>query len=373
MGAVCKLTINDRQIEAKEGMTILEAAGSADIYIPTLCSHPLLKPFGACRLCVVEINDGNRFVMGSSCTCPVAEGLDVKTDSPAVIETRRILIEFLLARTPKARVVQRLAKQYGVEKTRLKVRDKGELCFLCGLCARICEEVIGVSAINFIKRGVNREIAFNPEISSDLCVGCGVCTAICPTECLEIEKPYGVISAIEMGRRAAISMDKYLGGEGNIEEDLIAFESPKPWIGKAQGFAGRARMLDCYLLDESTNKEALGEASRCLQCDLRLQISRIKLPPEHYLEFNAENVSQVPGDAGVYQLLDKDKKVISIRGVMNIRQELDREIQGNENARWFEWELDEMYTKRESELIQQHIQKYGKMPGGEMGELDDLF
>lgn len=197
--------------------------------------------------------------------------------------------------------------------------------------------------------------------------------------------PGSVVDAVKMGRGAAIAIDRYLGGEGNIDEVLAELELKDPQIGKAEGFGNWSRIsIPCLPVEDRkgnfnlveqlySEEEAIKEASRCLQCDLRLQISGIKLPPEHYLEFNAENVSQVPGDAGVYQLLDKDKKVISIKGAMNLRQELDREIEENENARWFEWETDEMFTKRESELIQQHLQKYGKMPGGGMDELDDLF
>ena len=373
MGTVFNLTINDRQVEAQEGMTILEAARSADIYIPTLCSHPLLKPLGACRLCVVEITDGGRSLMGASCTYPVAAGLDVKTDSPAVIEARKVLIELLLARTPKARIVQRLAQEYGVANSRLRVEDPGELCILCGLCVRMCDEVVGANAINFVNRGTNREVVFNPEVSAEACVGCGVCTTLCPTECLEIEKPYGVVAAVDMGRKAAVAIDKYLGGAGAIGEELIEYENPSPRIGKVPGFADRPRSLEPCTLDAAPSGAAIGEAGRCLQCDLRLQLAAVEAPPEHYHAFNAENVRQTPEEAGVIQLLDGDKMVVAIRGVVNIRQELEREVAKNENARWFEWEADEMFTKRESELIQQYLQKYGKMPGGGMDELDDLF
>lgn len=373
MADVYKLTINNRQIVAKEGTTILDAARSADIFIPTLCFHPLLKPLGACRLCIVEINDGGRSLMGASCTYPVSEGLDVQTDSPAVLEARKVLIELLLARAPKAKLVQRLAYEYGVGNTRLKVEDPGELCILCGLCARTCDEVVGANAINFINRGTNREVVFNPAVASEACVGCGVCTTVCPTECLEVEKPYGVIAAVDMGRKAAIAMDKYLGGEGVIEQELVEYENPTPRIGKVPGFALRSRSLETCALATGATGAALEEAERCLQCDLRLQLAKVKAPPEHYHIFNAENVKLAPEEAGVIQLLDSDKMVILIRGVMNIRQDLEREVAKNDNARWFEWEADEMFTKRESELIQQYLQKYGKMPGGGMDELDDLF
>lgn len=197
--------------------------------------------------------------------------------------------------------------------------------------------------------------------------------------------PGSVIDAVRMGRNAAIAVDKYLGGEGNIEEVLTEPESRDPKTGKAEGFGNWSRAcITCIPVDKRKNnfnlveqiynkEEAIKEASRCLQCDLRLQICGIKSPPEHYLEFNAENVGKVPEVSGVYQLLGNDKKVISIKGAMNIRQALDEAMQDNKNAVWFEWEADEMFTKRESELIQQYMQKYGEMPSGGMDELDDLF
>ncbi len=244
MDSIIRLTVDGQSIEANVGTTILESARSADIYIPTLCYHPLLQPFGACRLCVVDISvGGGPSRMVTSCTFPVEEGLVVKTDSPEIIQVRKMLVELLLARAPNAKAVQFLAREYGIEKPMLKARDEGELCILCGLCARVCDEIIGVSAINFVERGVNREVTFNPDIAPELCVGCGVCTAVCPTGCLELESPYGVISAIDMGRRAASSIDQYLGGEGIIEEELIDAEVPSLWTGRDEGFADRARVI----------------------------------------------------------------------------------------------------------------------------------
>ena len=197
--------------------------------------------------------------------------------------------------------------------------------------------------------------------------------------------PGSVVDAVAAGRNAATAIDKYLGGEGDIREILTEQEPMNPSIGKSEAFGTWPRVLVQCLSNEDrkgnfnvveqtyNEEEAVREASRCLRCDLRLMFSQITMPPEHYIEFNSENVSQVPEESGVYQLLDADKKVISIKGAMNIRQELDRELEENENAGWFEWEPDEMYTKRESELIQQYLQKYGEMPGGGADELDDLF
>jgi bidirectional [NiFe] hydrogenase diaphorase subunit len=367
------LTINGQSVRADEGMRILEAARLANIYIPTLCYHPLLEPLGACRLCVVEINNGVRSRLVTSCTYPVEEGLKVKTDSPLVVETRKMLIELLLARAPKAGVVQRLAQEYGVEKTQLKIRDEGQLCVLCGLCARVCNEIIGVCAINFIKRGVNREVTFNPEISPELCVGCGVCSAVCPTGCLELEKPYGVVAAIDMGRKAAISIDKYLGGGGIIEEELIEAETPNPWLGKDKGFADRPRVVHSFLLDGFNDEQAVQEAKRCLRCELRLQISHPIMPPEKWLEFSDMNLKDVPETEGVFQLFDSEKNVVYIKGAMNLLQELEEQLKSYEKAKYFIWEEDPMYTKRESELLQQFMQENGKLPEGNVELEEDLF
>gem|GEM_PF-542444 len=373
MDSIIRLTIDGQSIEANVGTTILESARSADIYIPTLCYHPLLEPFGACRLCVVDISvGGGPSRMVTSCTFPVEEGLVVKTDSPEITEVRKMLIELLLARAPKAKAVRFLAREYGIEKPMLKARDEGELCILCGLCARVCDEIIGVSAINFLGRGVNREVTFNPEISPELCVGCGVCTAVCPTGCLELESPYGVISAIDMGRRAASSIDQYLGGEGIIEEELIDPEVPNFWTGRDEGFADRARVIYPLLVQEVTNDQAIAEAGRCLRCDLRFQLKSPILPPEAWLSFDEETIATVPELEGVYTLYDENKEIYNIIGVINLREGLQGEYDMGGDVKYFTYEEDPMYTGKERQLVQVYMKQHGSMPPG-ADDLDDLF
>ena len=142
------LEIDGREVKAEEETTILEAAKSVGIDIPTLCYHPALSPMGACRLCSVEIISKGRSRIVTSCNYPIEEGLVVNTKSPDVIEIRKMTSELLLARCPNVKLIQDLAREYGVEKPRFILED--EKCILCGLCARICEERIGVSAINFV-------------------------------------------------------------------------------------------------------------------------------------------------------------------------------------------------------------------------------
>jgi Fe-S-cluster-containing dehydrogenase component len=198
------------------------------------------------------------------------------------------------------------------------------------------------------------------------------------------DSSHSVIRAIAAGRRAAHSIDRYLGGEGMIDETLVPAEEPDPWLGREEGFAERPRLAESYLpappqlagqpwnelaLDKA---EAVAEARRCLRCNLRLELSSVILPPEKWLPFDAHHIAEVPEIEGVFQLLDGEKEVVQITGTMNLRQELENQLATNENARFFVWEEDPMYTKRESELIQQYLQQYGQMPGAG-SELDDLY
>lgn len=182
------LRIDDKQVKAKEGEAILEAAKNAGIKIPTLCHISSLSPFGSCRICSVEITDprGRKKVV-TSCNYPVNHGLEVSTKSEKVLKTRKLLLELLLARCPNVKKIHDLAAEYGVEKPRFWIQDAEEDCILCGLCTRVCEERIGVYAINFAKRGVEREVTTPYHSLSDDCIGCGACAIVCPTNSKRIQ------------------------------------------------------------------------------------------------------------------------------------------------------------------------------------------
>jgi formate dehydrogenase beta subunit len=195
-----------------------------------------------------------------------------------------------------------------------------------------------------------------------------------------------VIEAIAAGRKAASSIDRYLGGEGKIEEMLVDTEPANPCLGREEGFADKPRVpVPCIPVKERlasfntvelgfSQEEASDEAGRCLQCDLRLSMSKPILAPKEELwqEFAADNVGQAPEIEGVYQLLDADRTVIYIKGAMNLRRELGEQLKTQQKARYFMYEEEPMYTKRESELLQQYLAQHGQMPEGNR-ELEDLF
>jgi len=183
-----------------------------------------------------------------------------------------------------------------------------------------------------------------------------------------------VIEAIAMGRKAAVSIDKHLGGDGVIDESLIEPEVPNPWLGRDEGFVDKTRaQMPCLPTKQRLQgfsvvelgldvENAVEEANRCLRCDLRLQISPAMLPPEKWLEFTPQNVSTVPETSGAFQLLDEQKTIIYIAGTPNLRQALDEKLKTVEKAQYFGYEEDPMYTKRESELIQKFLKEHGRMP-----------
>lgn len=165
----------------------MEVARAAGIDIPALCYHPATIPYGACRLCLVEVSQGGRTRIVTSCCYPVRDGLVVRTDAPKVLSARRGVIELLLARAPESGLVRALAASMGVTESRLPTVTHAQRdCILCGLCASVCREVIGSAAISFANRGVNRTVAAPFLEPSETCVGCGACAAVCPVGTIKL-------------------------------------------------------------------------------------------------------------------------------------------------------------------------------------------
>jgi len=164
-------------------MTILEAARSAGISIPTVCHHEKLKAFGGCRLCLVEAEAGGRTNLVAACKYPVQQDLVVRTRSEQIDKIRKVLTEQLLAYAPESEVLQNLAREYRADKDRFA--KEPSFCILCGLCVRYCAEIKQKNAVGFVDRGPNREISFIPEIAARECWNCKECFPLCPTSALQ--------------------------------------------------------------------------------------------------------------------------------------------------------------------------------------------
>jgi len=172
------LKINGVDVTVEQGTTILEAAKFLGFPIPTLCHMEGLTPYGACRMCVVEIGEGKNTKIVTSCTYPVEEGLVVRTASARIVRARKMIIELLLATCPQSKVIQDLAAANDVHQQRF--RQEHEDCILCGLCVRMCEEQMVAKAIGFRGRGENRSIGTPFDIKSEECRLCGGCIYVCP-------------------------------------------------------------------------------------------------------------------------------------------------------------------------------------------------
>ncbi len=196
------LTIDNQKVEVEAGSTVLEAAEKLGITIPTLCHHKSLKPYGACRVCLVEIGEPGKSWLQTSCTYPAQEGMVVQTDTERVRKTRRIMLELLLARCPDAPAIKALAEQYGVGEPRFPKQNDD--CILCGLCVRVCEERMGVGAVSFANRGSQRKIAVPYDKHSPICIACGACKVVCPTNAVDLsevtlKEPRPIKSEYDMG------------------------------------------------------------------------------------------------------------------------------------------------------------------------------
>ena len=173
-----RLVLDKQHVEAEEGWTILDTARYYGVEIPTLCYIDGLSSYSACRLCVVEVIKGERSRLAASCSFPVQEGIEVRTDSPRVRRSRNMIIELMLAETPNSKTLQCLASKFGVEKIRFRGEDRH--CIRCGLCVRICKEQMGAGAIGFAQRGINREVVMPFHKAPEVCRECGACLYVCP-------------------------------------------------------------------------------------------------------------------------------------------------------------------------------------------------
>ncbi|MBM4328949.1 MAG: 4Fe-4S dicluster domain-containing protein [Deltaproteobacteria bacterium] len=201
------ISLNGKEVSGRSGTTILDLASQVGIHIPTLCHHPLLKSVGACRVCLVEDVKTGRVL--ASCVTPIAEGMEIRTDSAAAVAARRGVLELILSDHPSACVVcskgndcvlRDLAKDHGMcdpeldplrrwrptqEVNPFITRDLSK-CVMCGRCIRVCTDFEAVGAVDYMDRGFDShpDTAYGPALDGSECTFCGSCVALCPTDAL---------------------------------------------------------------------------------------------------------------------------------------------------------------------------------------------
>ena len=306
-----KLTIDGKNVEVEKGATVLQAAQSAGIYIPTLCYHPNLQPYGGCRLCIVEIE--NMRGLPTACTTPAADGMKVATGTPQLQELRRAFLQLILSEHPNACLtcqrrercgpyniclrhvavtercvscpnngqceLQFLVDYIGIEEITLPykykevpadftreplIRRDYNLCVLCGRCVQMCADVRGIGTITFSKRGFDTVVgtAFDKSLQDSGCRFCGACVEVCPTGALmDTEAAYhpecdkeAVAVPCQHACPAGINVPLYvyLIGQGKFQEALAIIREKVPF----PGVLGRVCIHPC---EEACRRSALND------------------------------------------------------------------------------------------------------------------
>lgn len=185
--SLVRMKINGHEAKAEDREPILKPIRDMSIDIPTLCQMDGLEPYGVCRLCVVEVKLGERTKLVTSCNFPASDGLEIYTNTDKVLRNRALMAELLLARCPEMKKVQEIAASLGVTKSRFKTIGQPSDCVLCGLCVRVCDEIVGASALGFVGRGNQRVVGTPWYVDPDSCIACGACAYVCPTGAMQTE------------------------------------------------------------------------------------------------------------------------------------------------------------------------------------------
>jgi len=202
-----EFTINGVRVEAEEGESLINVARRYGFEIPSLCHHEAVEPYGACRLCLVEVERKGRKKITTSCNYEVLPDIEVSLDTPDVIKHRKMVLELLLAEAPASEPLKKIAAKYGVTETRLP-KNEGNDCIRCGLCARVCSEIVGVNALGFHGRGDRKEVGAPHEEPSELCIGCGACVYVCPCDCIKMVQDGDVREIVRWGRKLPMAKDE---------------------------------------------------------------------------------------------------------------------------------------------------------------------
>ncbi len=230
VAATVTFKINDNVVEARTGMTVLQVAQNADIFIPTLCHHEELSHYGACRLCIVEITARRRSRIVASCLYPVENGLEVLTESERVVRHRRVILELILARWPW--VDTDLLQKYNIKQSRFE--ENTTFCILCGLCVRYCTEVKKANVLGYIGRGIERQIVIYAEQALKVCPTCNGgemgCRSVCPTGIIPNDF---ALTGPRFGKKIPLAHPVRVYDEENIRDVLHTVGDWRmPWVRK---------------------------------------------------------------------------------------------------------------------------------------------
>ncbi len=225
------LTIDGKKVTAKKGDTILQTARENGVHIPALCSNEALEPYGACRLCVVEVKNNGFVSIESSCTYPVSEGLEISTASEEVIKARKTVLELHLARCPNVKEVQLLAAEYGVGTVPDYMKKENDYCILCGLCVRACHEVVQAGAIGFSGNGKEKKVESPFGGEAEDCIGCGSCAFVCPTGIVKVRDVKSGVEVMPSGE-IEIGPERIIENWNRILELQKCKKSDNPYAPK---------------------------------------------------------------------------------------------------------------------------------------------
>jgi len=215
------IEIDGQKVQLQEGEPIIKGAAKLGIRIPTLCHCEWLEPYGACRVCSVEIVRGKKHRIVTACNYPASEGLVVLTQSERALAVRRMVLEMQLGRCSTVPIIREMAREHGIEKSRFG--EGTDTCIMCGLCVRMCSELVGAHALTYGDRGVNRVVTtpFGREGAQNSCISCGACVSVCPTGHIRME---------DFAEHKGEPRDFFLGPKTAISIPFQQAVPKVPWI-----------------------------------------------------------------------------------------------------------------------------------------------
>lgn len=217
--------LNGKKVEVERDTIIIDLLKKHGIWIPTLCYHPALPPYGACRICLVEIVKKGWSQLVTSCSYPLRDDITILTHSERATKARNGIMQLLLARSPGNPLLVEMAGKMGIEPVSPypKVTESQRDCILCGLCVHVCEKVIGASAISFADRGVNRTVAAPFRAASEDCIGCGACAMVCPMGTIKLRISENSIEISPFKNKVVLRRCRECGREltGEIAATLV--------------------------------------------------------------------------------------------------------------------------------------------------------